>query len=183
MSNLTLPVLPPSFPAGYCPTPQELANAIAAGLRVILPGWIGLVVIGNNEPTVDQRGGIWYKTEPNANTVVGVCTWSPFYGFWLSNHWLHNGGLPPYNERRIFVGSLSDLEVYDGGEPGTVSDTTGPFWVIDTDWADKWPLGVGTHIAVVDTDASIFSDAYHGDPDARSAYFVKPSGRLFDRCN
>ena len=79
------------------------------------------------------------------------------------------------------MGSLTNLESYDGGEPGTISQSTGSFWVQDTAFTDKWPLGVGALIAAPLGTLSVFDDATPGVPDAIGIYVIKPSGRLWDR--
>jgi hypothetical protein len=49
------------------------------------------------------------------------------------------------NERRIFVGSLTDLRSYDGGDgtAGPATSTSGPAWQEDTDFQGRSPMGPG----------------------------------------
>jgi hypothetical protein len=169
----------PPLPAGFCLSAANIQNHLTQ-ITAELPGDFTVWNVGPNEPTVENRGKPWLKTDNTTGVWTGTFTYSPTFGLWLRPHWGGNGS-PPFNERRLFSGTLTDLETYDGGEPGTVSDVTGPFWERDTNWNDKWPLGVGTLIPVVETDLQVFDDAVPGDPKARGAYFIKPTGRLYDR--
>lgn len=181
-SDVDLQVIPATFQPGYCPrSNQQLANDIAAGMRVIFPGEFGLIIIGSTEPIVEYRDRIWMKVDATSNILLGVFTWSTLYGLWVTPHWKNNE--PPTDGVFMFKGTLTELETYDGGEPGTISDVTGPFWVQDTDFADKFPLGVGATITTPDTDALVFDVGAPAAPNARSVYFIKPSGRLMDRGN
>jgi hypothetical protein len=167
-----------------CPrTTQALATAIAAAQRVLLPVDVSFFIAGPNEPTVEQRSLVWVKTDAATEVIVGLYRWSPLYSAWLRNHWEFIGGVPPTYERRLFFGTLNQLETHDGGESGTVTNTTGPFWEVDSTKADKWPIGVGTEVVTVNTTAQVFDDAVPGDPAAVGVYFIKPTGRLFDRGN
>jgi len=168
------------FPPGFCPANnQELANAIAESIEVFLPNEFAFAIMGPNQPTVEQRGRIWAKTDASTGVIVGFFTWNLVVGAWTKNHW--NGGVVPTYERRIFVGTLTQLETYDGGEAGTVSQSTGPFWQRDTAFSDLWPLGVGTLIAAPLGTLAVFDDATPGVPNAIGVYFIKPTTRLWDR--
>jgi len=168
------------FPPGFCPANnQELANAIAESIEVFLPNEFAFAIMGPNQPTVEQRGRIWAKTDASTGVIVGFFTWNVIIGAWAANHW--RGGVVPTYERRIFVGTLTQLETYDGGEPGTISQSTGAFWVQDTAFTDKWPIGVGTVAIAPLTALDVFDDAAPGPPQAIGVFVVKPSGRIWDR--
>jgi hypothetical protein len=177
--NLPVAITPPPPGQGCYPDNATLFTAIAKSLRVTLPVTTSFFIISSVQPTVEQRTLAWIKIDAVTNLAIGVFTWSPTYGAWAKDHW--NGNGIPTLERRMFIGSLTQLETYDGGEAGTVSDITGPFWVQDTDFGDKFPLGVGATITTVATNDDVFDDAVPGAPQARSVYFAKPSGRLYDR--
>ena len=180
--DIELQVIPAQFPPGYCPrSNQQLANDIAAGQRVILPGEFGLIIISASEPIVEYRDRIWVKVDPTSNVQLGIFTWSTEYGLWVKPHW--NNNQPPTNGLFLFKGTLAELETYDGGEPGTISEVTGPFWVKDDEWDDRFFLGVGATITTPNTDKLVFDIGTPAVPNARSGYFIKPSGRLMDRGN
>ena len=168
------------FPPGYCPaTNQQFADDIAAALEVFFPGEFALTIKSSNQPTVEQRSMTWNKTDASTGQSVGYFEWNVVVGQWTKNHW--PGGVIPTYERRIFVGTLTQLSVYDGGEAGTISQSTGSFWVQDTAFTDKWPLGVGSLIAAPLGTLSVFDDAVPGVPDAIGVYVIKPSSRIWDR--
>lgn len=182
ISNVNLPVTVTPFPPGTCfQSDQDLANAIAAAIQVTFPGKFTPWNIGPSQPGVNDRDKPWLQTDSVTNTITGIFTWSPFYGVWASDHWLYNGGTPPLNERRIFVGTLSNLETYDGGSPGTVSPVTGPFWVQDTAFNDLVPIGVNSVVNAPLATANRFTPASTSNsPDVIGVYFIMPSGRIFD---
>lgn len=166
------------FPPGYCPaSQQQFADDIAAALEVFFPGEFSLTIKSPNQPTVEQRTMTWNKTDASTGQSLGYFEWNIVVGQWTKEHWPN--GTPTY-ERRIFVGTLTQLETYDGGEAGTVSQSTGPFWERDTAFSDKWPLGVGTTIAAPLGTLSVFDDAVPGAPDAIGVYIVKPTARIWD---
>jgi hypothetical protein len=184
MADIPLRITPPSLPYGYCMpgTVQGFVSDIFTGAFAWLPDDLGQIVIGPNTPTVEERGRIWFKTETTYSSIVGIFLWSPIYGIWISNHWQYKGGVSPYYERRIFVGTKTQLELYDGGEPGTVSPCTGPFWEEDTLMRDTFPLGVAaTGVPAVYTDAVVFDVAGAAAPEGMRVYFIKPTTRRFDR--
>lgn len=168
------------FPVGFCPSSnQALADAIAASLEVFLPNEFAFAIKSSSQPTVEQRDRIWAKVDDSTGVVIGFYTWNLVVGAWVKNHWPL--GVIPTNERRIFVGSLTALETYDGGEAGTVSQSTGPFWTRDTAFSDLWPLGVGALITAPLGTLAVFDDAVPGVPNAIGVYFIKPTARLWDR--
>jgi len=167
------------FPPGYCPaSQQQFADDVANALQVFFPAEFTPVIKSPNQPTVEQRGYTWNKIDASTGQSVGYFEWNIVVGQWTRNHW--NGGVIPTLERRIFVGTLLQLETYDGGESGTVSQSTGPFWERDTAFSDMWPLGVGSLIAAPLTTLQVFDDATPGDPKAIGVYFIKPTARLWE---
>lgn len=175
----TLQVRAGRFPAGYCPrSNQQLADDIAAGLTVTFTGSFATVTSAT-VPEVKYQDAVWIRTDETTGAVLGLYTFSTTYNVWISYHWPKN--FIPTREKKLFVGNLAQLEVFDGGEAGAVTATTGPFWEVDTLWNDKFPLGVGVTIATPGTDADVFDDATPGAPQGRGVYFIKPTARIFDR--
>lgn len=175
--TIDLQVIVPTLPPGGCIDPQ--IRSFMQQLRVLFPAGYALHITGPNEPSVEERDYLWDKTDSITGALLGTFSWSALYGLWLKPHWI--GASVPSNERRIYLGSLTSLETFDGGESATVSDTTGPFWKEDTDFQDKWPLGVGATLSTVATDQDVFDDATPGAPQGRGVYFIKPTGRIYDR--
>jgi hypothetical protein len=176
--TIDLEVIPATFSPGYCPeNNQTLANDIAAGMRVLFPSELGTVIVSPNEPTVEQRTSVWNRLDPISGIITGTFTWSPLFGTWLSPH-----PIPPSGSmRQLWVGTLNALETYDGGEAGTISQTTGPFWSADLLFADTWPLGVGTIALLPATNYTVLDDAVPGPPQARGVYFITRTARIYRR--
>lgn len=174
--NIDLTVIAAALPAGSCLDPNIVVQI--GKTRVLFPSNYSLFIKGSNTPSVEQRTYAWIKTSSLTGEIEGVFTWLPSYGLWGKRHF--PSGVPT-NERRIYVGSLTSLETYDGGESATVSDTTGPFWEEDTDFRDKLIAGVGpSTFTTVATDYNVYATG-SADPKERSVYIIKPTGRIYDR--
>jgi len=171
--STNLQVIAAELPPGSCLDPS--IKTYVGKTQVIWPTEFSLFVQGPNEPTVDQRDLIWVKTDALTNEAIGVFTWAGLYGAWIKRHW--PGGTVPTNERRIWVGSLSALESFDGGEPGTVTETRGPFWEQDTDFTDKMLIGAGALAVGTDQTFGTTGTNY----TRRGVYIIKPTGRVYDR--
>ena len=176
--DINLPVTFTEFTPGYCfRSYDQFGNDVARNLIVTLPGTVTPWNYGPNQPGNSVRDRPWLVTDEVTGAPVngGTVTWSPAYGRWVSVYPTPSGtGI-----RMIWVGSLSELENYDGGEPGTVSEVTGPFWERDTALNDLVPIGVGTTIATVGTSTQVFDDATPGDPKLVGVYFIKRTCRLY----
>lgn len=124
---------------------------------------------------------VWFQIDP---TTKGQVYPTPFlysthYGQWIALY-----PVPALdNERRLWVGTPVELETYDGGAAGAVTDTTGPFWEIDTDFEDRIPGGVkaaGTIAAVsTDYDANEAQTAAPNTVQVRGTYIIKRTARVY----
>jgi len=137
MADTTIVITGGSFAAAYCPASwQQLLNDIVARLSGYIPNGIKGVVISDTVPVAEDQDKLWIKTSGGA--PIG---WFIFYnGSWVRPHETPPSG----QERRLWVGSTADLITYDGGAAGTVGAATGPMWEVDTDFAAKFLVGVGT---------------------------------------
>lgn len=136
--NLSIILVPPVFPAGYCPTTeQQRANDIVDGITAYVDGTYTVWNYGNTEPTAENRGKPWLRLKGDG-TLDRVYIY--YNGQWVSPHVTPAGG----SERRLWVGTTGELETYDGGQAGTVGAASGPMWEVDTAFAGRMPLGVGT---------------------------------------
>ena len=178
MANETkMRVVTPTVPPGFCLSVAGIIGLFKQ-LQVFFPGVYAVFNIGPDEPTIENRDKEWHKTDPTTGIMVGIFNWAPTLGIWAKNHW-NNGILPTYG-RVWFAGPASAIDTFDGGESGTLSSSTGPFWEIDTDWNDKIPIGVGTAYTPAGTDYLLFTVGV-AIPTVRTGYFLKPTGRLYDR--
>lgn len=125
-----------NFPEGYCWSgPQQFANDLTA-LLTGTTGDIDGVIISDTLPAPEDQGKLWVRT------VSGIIEGLYIYqGNWMRPYRI------PYNSNEIMIwkGTSTELKTYDGGVDEAVSDTTGPFWEPDTDFAFRFPIGNGTN--------------------------------------
>lgn len=130
MSNILLPIIPGTLPENVCFSSwQAMLNLFASYMQAQLPGET-FFNYGDTKPAPELEAYPWLRTTDGR--------WYSFDGDWISpmNH--------DANERRLFVGTTGELQTYDGGDAGAPSDRSGPSWEVDTAWADRTPIGVGT---------------------------------------
>jgi hypothetical protein len=140
MPNLTLFTLTaPSLPTNYCPLSyQNLANDIIEGTQVTFNSTIGnsFFNFGPSIPAINNRIYPWLDENGQ--------WWIFSQGVWLYKNTVVAGGY----DRRIFVGTTTDLLSYDGGDGTAVAgDTFGPMWMVDTSFDARFPVGAGTFAA------------------------------------
>lgn len=139
MPNLTLITLTaPSLPVNYCPASyQKLANDIIGGTQATFNSTIGnsFFNFGSTYPAINNRIYPWLDENGQ--------WWIYDQGFWLRK----NPVTAAY-ERRIYVGTTTDLLSYDGGDgTATATTTTGPMWEVDTEFSARFPVGAGQFAA------------------------------------
>jgi len=125
---------------GYEPSgPQDFVTQLSKILVSTLAGTYNTFNFGNTVPSVEDQDSPWFRT-----TATGefdkIYSYSSTYGKWVSPH-----HIPASDSRRwIFVGASSAVDTLDSGTAGVASATAGPFWEIDTNFAAKFPVGVGS---------------------------------------
>lgn len=128
------------FPNGYCypGNPDELGADLIAATTISFNASTGNLYynFGPTVPSVDNRVYPWFRT--GADYEEGWYYWDGTY--WVSAHPVPASG----SERRLWVGTLNELELYDGGDINAVTSTSGPFWEEDTDFAARSPIHPGT---------------------------------------
>ena len=139
--NTTLITLtPPSFLSGYCPTSyQALANDIIAGTQATFNSSIGnsFFNYGSITPSTDNRIYPWLDMDGN-------------WWVWVNAKWSRRHPIDPTSGasvRQMWVGDPSALNYFDGGDGTSIvgaNYNTGPMWQIDSEFAAKFPVGVGT---------------------------------------
>lgn len=143
-ANLPIQFTFAGFPPEYCPANwNRLGLDFAALLAGYLPGFYSLLIVSETEPSAEDRSKIWFKLEGDGSPEGNFYIYNG--GAWVSRNLEPAGS----QARRIFRGSPADIWAYDGGD-GTdpasspPTDTTGAMWEIDTDFAARSPIGVGT---------------------------------------
>jgi hypothetical protein len=140
MPNLTLITLTaPSLPANYCPASyQKLANDIIGGTQATFNSTIGnsFFNFGPTYPAINNQIFPWLDQDGN--------WWIYDQSLWTRKNPVVANGF----DRRIFVGTTTDLLSYDGGDgTATATTTTGPMWMVDTEFEARFPVGVGAFVA------------------------------------
>jgi hypothetical protein len=159
MANLTLITLTaPSLPYNYCPSNyQQLANDIIGGTQATFNSAIGnsFFNFGPTVPALNNQIYPWLDENGNWWVFNG--------GYWARQNPVAAGS----SERRIFVGTSTDVLSYDGGD-GTVysgNPYAGSMWEIDTAFEARFPVGAGTFAAsgVVSVNGTTTSTAVAGE--------------------
>ena len=157
MPNLTLITLtPPSLPIGYCPSNyQQLANDVISGTQATFNSTIGnsFFNYGPTTPALNNQVYPWLDEDGN--------WWIYKDGYWLRKNPVAIGS----SERRVYVGTTTDLQTYDGGNTNTLSNWSGPMWEVDTEFEARFPVGAGTFAAsgVVVVQGKVTSTAVAGE--------------------
>jgi hypothetical protein len=157
MPNLTLITLtPPSLPVGYCPTNyQQLANDVISGTQATFNSSIGnsFFNFGASVPALNNQVYPWLDEDGN--------WWIYKDGYWLRKNPVAIGS----SERRVYVGTTTDLQTYDGGNTNAPSNWSGPMWEVDTLFEARFPVGAGTFAAsgVVSVNGTTTSTAVAGE--------------------
>ena len=134
MANVLVPIQWNGLAQGYCFTTwDQLGLDLSDAQQAVIPG-MAFYNVGPTVPAPEYQGYPWLNT--------GDGRWYTYSGGWIAPANLDA------SERRIWVGTLGagagNLDEYDGGDSGALSDRTGPMWVEDVEFRGRFPLGVGT---------------------------------------
>lgn len=135
-------------------TPQALYNEMfEKGVAQL--GDITGILIQDSAPDPEDRDKAWIRRTAPGGPPVSSRPLIWYNGAWVAQH--------PYDPespvRLIWVGTLAELETFDGGSSGAATLTTGPFWERDTNFDGRMPIGVGT---VPDTTTAVTVDTNVG---------------------
>lgn len=170
--NALIAFIPGTLPVDFCPAgEQERYNMYVSLLSGFLPGNFSTWNTGSSEPTVENRALPWHRTNADGSPDRD---YDYYNGSWVSRHLLD----PSTAVRWIWVGTTGDLENFDGGAPGTVSDDTGPMWEVDTDFSGKIPRGADGTVPV-STNANELSSGSSASDQVRGIYLIKRTARRF----
>lgn len=128
------------LPEGFCPTGetalQEFYNKIIELTSWQLAANQVFYNYGNVVPTPENQVYPWIRTSGGYPDRMYI--WAG--GLWLSKHPLPEGAtiIAPAS-----LTSSALVDLFDEGEAGAVSLTTGPFWAIDSTFEGRVPIGAG----------------------------------------
>jgi microcystin-dependent protein len=136
-SNAPIKFIATTIPAGLCfNNEQDRYNFFASNLRGFLPGVFSTFNYGSSEPAAEDRDKPWIKLNPDG-TIDRVYVYN---GAWVAPHpWAPDCGVV-----MMWEGTLQEIDSFDGGSTGTVTDTAGPMWSMVAEMAAKFPVGVGS---------------------------------------
>ena len=139
MSDTLLNIQSGTLPQDCYPASADaFQKQLLALARAVLPN--GATRTGDAPPTDDLAHDYpWFKTD-SAGNFLRTYTWGN--GGWTSLH-----PIPATSSARfLWVGNESDLGTYDEGDGSAVAvtDTTGPFWVVDHAMDGRFPIGSTT---------------------------------------
>lgn len=135
MPETLLPIVESGTPAGLCrnATLSDDIPIIAQYLRAVFDG--NEINTGSSTPAAADRGKPWIRANSDG-TDDGV--WQFYNGFWIQKHPI------PVGSVIMFEGALSDIETFDGGESGAITNITGAFWEEVTQMRARSPIHPGT---------------------------------------
>ena len=137
--------------------PLEIAGDYASGEVPVVRGRTVMLVgfILNDRDSLYNSEGVATYYWGCEGFEDGWYYWDDTIGAWIKPHPTPASG----GERRCFVGSTTDLQTYEGGNANAVDDADGPFWEVDSSFAARFPVGVGSFdnagdVGVTDTTTS-----------------------------
>jgi hypothetical protein len=134
MPETLLPIVAEGVPEDLCFS--NWSDAIPIMVQYMFARFEGNEVnTGSSTPAAEDRGKPWFRTNADG-TDDG---WWTFYnGFWIQKHPMPTGAII------MWEGAIADIDTYDGGEAGAVTNITGPFWERATTLDARSPIGPGT---------------------------------------
>lgn len=116
---------------------------LVALLGVTIPDAATQINFGSQTPIPSRRKYPWIRT--NADGTPATPVWTFSNGFWLLPHYTYDPVNDLVDEDRVilWLGNPSQVDTFDGGEPGTVTNISGPMWSILTSMAAKIPIAPG----------------------------------------
>ena len=135
-TNANVILTPATLPAGSCfASEQERLNAFAEHVSGVLPDTYSTVNVGSTAPQPNDRDKAWLRTNTDGSPD-GLYFY--YNGSWKRKHPVDPGFIG------LWLGTPGDIDALDGGTAGTATLYAGPFWRIATEFAARFPLGVGT---------------------------------------
>lgn len=129
-----MPVTSETVPEGLeCVVTNPRWQSLIELLSVTLPDGFKWN-FGNTTPAAPDRIWPWLRTEADGKPD-GVYVYAG--GFWLKRHTIAPGTVI------MWEGAEANIETFDGGEAGAITDTTGAFWEKVSEMNGRIPVGPG----------------------------------------
>jgi hypothetical protein len=144
-TTYNLPITPPTLASGFCfESWQQIANELVgkATVQFLTDGAPTQVIKSSSAPASTDTDKLWFNLNDSRVYFYGTAN-GLLIAAWVSEHPTPPGS----SERRLWVGSTGDLQTYDGGDTNTAGDAAGPMWEVDSAFAARFPVGVGTFAA------------------------------------
>ncbi len=134
-------IIPGTLAPDYCLTTFQQLNVDILNAAQIVAIGSRFYNLGNSEPipspgsSFNPRDYPWFDTN-DGNWYY----WSTVIGLWVRQHPI----APLAQSRQLWVGNLTDLQTYDGGDTNPPGVAAGPMWEKDADFDARTILGPGT---------------------------------------
>lgn len=138
MAGSPITISSSSVPNDYCAQGIQQDWPFLVGLLAAeLTGNVGTFNDGDSTPSPDNQDKAWMpSTFSGSNPPAFVYRF--VNGAWIMPHPVAPGIIS------LYLGTDASIPTFDGGEAGTVSDTTGPMWERVAAFDARFPVGVGT---------------------------------------
>jgi hypothetical protein len=135
MSQIPVDITTATVPSDYCQPLQVAWPFLVSLLQATIAGNNNMYVVSATTPGVDDQDKIWHKLDSDGRYLR---TYNYIGGAWVSPH-------PDFPGKVImWEGDIGTIDTLDGGEAGTVTETTGPMWERVTEMNGRIPIGPGT---------------------------------------
>lgn len=125
-----------TVPEGTCyESPAVDWPLLVSLITANLIGSLSTVNSGSSTPAAADRSKPWNRSNADG-TDDGQ--WTFYNGFWVQKHPLPTGAVI------MFEGDLADIDTFDDGEVGAITNITGPFWEEVTEMQARSPIHPGT---------------------------------------
>jgi len=139
--NITIKLVAGQLPEGYCypGDPQLFVNAIAKAITGVAPSGLQGLIISQTAPDPEDQDKGWIKLNPDLSPDL---LYTFYNGLWV---WRHPEQASSA-KRIIFEGDATDVAALDlpAANFDPVTETTGPFWEIDSNYGGRFVIGAGT---------------------------------------
>lgn len=164
-NDLPLTISMGPLPPNQAWTPQELADAIAARLKIQTQQTLALFVAGTTEPTSDQGpwwkdNATWYRWNPGTGTYVPQLLESGSLGYWIGEaapdssiyqFWIQTeADLRPIALKTYYSGAWTDVYSFELGNYLTAADAAATYLSIAA-----FNSAIANYYTKAETDAAI----------------------------